>query len=67
MHIRMYVWAYVRVYVRMYAYVPVVLLQIRKTLKGPDLYDSFLRCLYLFNEEIITRGELVNLVSGWLG
>ena len=45
----------------------VVLLQIRKTLKGPDLYDSFLRCLYLFNEEIITRGELVNLVSGWLG
>lgn len=45
----------------------VSVVQIRKTLKGPELYDNFLRCLYLFNEEIITRGELVNLVSGWLG
>ena len=41
----------------------VVYTQVRKALRNPDLYDSFLRCLVLFNEEIISRTELVSLVT----
>ena len=47
-------------------YVPVSP-QIRKTLKSPDAYDNFLRCLLLFNEEIVTRNELIGLANGYLG
>jgi paired amphipathic helix protein Sin3a len=41
--------------------------KIRKTLKSPDAYDNFLRCLLLFNEEIVTRNELIGLANGYLG
>lgn len=41
--------------------------QIRKALKNQEVYDNFLRCLILFNEEIISRQELVHLVTPFLG
>ena len=44
-----------------------VVLQIRKALRNPEVYDNFLRCLILFNEEIISRQELVHLVTPFLG
>ena len=43
------------------------LLQIRKALRNQEVYDNFLRCLILFNEEIISRQELVHLVTPFLG
>ena len=41
--------------------------QIRKALHNPEVYDNFLRCLVLFNEEILSRQELVHLVTPFLG
>jgi paired amphipathic helix protein Sin3a len=41
--------------------------KIRKALRNPEVYDNFLRCLILFNEEIISRQELVHLVTPFLG
>ena len=41
--------------------------QIRRAFKSPDIYDNFLRCLVLFNEEIVSRQELVHLVTPFLG
>jgi len=41
--------------------------QIRKALRNQEVYENFLRCLVLFNEEIISRQELVHLVTPFLG
>lgn len=41
--------------------------KVRKALKNPELYDNFLRCLVLFNQEVISRSELVQLASNFLG
>ncbi|XP_064388294.1 paired amphipathic helix protein Sin3a-like isoform X2 [Halichondria panicea] len=41
--------------------------KIRRAFKNPDIYDNFLRCLVLFNEEIVSRQELVHLVTPFLG
>lgn len=40
--------------------------KVRETLKNPDVYDNFLRCLTIFNQEIVSKSELVNLVSPFL-
>ena len=37
--------------------------KVRKALKSKEVYDDFLRCLVLFNQEVITRTELVQLTG----
>lgn len=39
----------------------------RKALKNQEVYENFLRCLVLFNQEIVSRSELVQLVTPFLG
>lgn len=40
--------------------------KVRKALRSPEVYENFLRCLTLFNQEIISRVELVGLISPFL-
>ncbi|XP_030387063.1 uncharacterized protein LOC115633731 isoform X2 [Scaptodrosophila lebanonensis] len=40
--------------------------KVRKALRNPDVYDNFLRCLTLFNQEIVSKTELLGLVSPFL-
>lgn len=40
--------------------------KVRKALRSPDVYDNFLRCLTLFNQEIISKSELLTLVTPFL-
>lgn len=40
--------------------------KVRKALRTPEVYDNFLRCLTLFNQEIISRTELNCLISPFL-
>ncbi|XP_039301004.1 paired amphipathic helix protein Sin3a-like [Nilaparvata lugens] len=44
----------------------VLLLQVHKSLRNIDIYENFLRCLVLFNENMISRAELLSLVSPFL-
>lgn len=39
----------------------------RKALRSSEAYDNFLRCLVIFNQEVISRAELVQLVLPFLG
>ncbi|KAK4884156.1 hypothetical protein RN001_000427 [Aquatica leii] len=41
--------------------------KVRKALKMPDVYNNFLRCLTLFNQEIVSKSELIQLVTPFLG
>uniref|UniRef100_A0A8D0CJW6 Paired amphipathic helix protein Sin3a n=1 Tax=Scleropages formosus TaxID=113540 RepID=A0A8D0CJW6_SCLFO len=41
--------------------------QVRKALRSSEAYENFLRCLVIFNEEVISRAELVQLVLPFLG
>lgn len=41
--------------------------KVRKALKNQEVYENFLRCLILFNQEIVSRSELVQLVTPFLG
>ena len=40
--------------------------KVRKALRSPEVYENFLRCLVLFNQEVISRTELVQLTSTFL-
>lgn len=40
--------------------------KVRKALKNKDVYEDFLRCLVLFNQEVISRTELVQLTAPFL-
>lgn len=40
--------------------------KVRRALRNSEVYDNFLRCLTLFNQEIITKPELLNLTSPFL-
>ncbi|KAM4677173.1 paired amphipathic helix protein Sin3a isoform 5-T6 [Discoglossus pictus] len=40
--------------------------KVRKALRSGEVYDNFLRCLVIFNQEVISRAELVQLVSPFL-
>ncbi|CAG5127144.1 unnamed protein product, partial [Candidula unifasciata] len=40
--------------------------KVRKALRHQEVYDNFLRSIVLFNQEIVTRQELVTLVSFFL-
>lgn len=39
----------------------------RKALKSTEVYENFLRCLILYNHEIVSRAELVVLVNNFIG
>lgn len=41
--------------------------KVRRALRGQEVYDNFLRCLILYNQEIVSRSELVHLVTPFLG
>ncbi|XP_033903266.1 paired amphipathic helix protein Sin3a-like isoform X2 [Acipenser ruthenus] len=41
--------------------------KVRKALRSAEAYENFLRCLVIFNQEVISRTELVQLVSPFLG
>ncbi|KAL5019521.1 hypothetical protein ScPMuIL_002413 [Solemya velum] len=41
--------------------------KVRRALRHQEVYDNFLRCLVLFNQEVISRSELVQLVQNFLG
>ena len=40
--------------------------QVRVALRSPEVYENFLRCLVLFNQEVISRNELVQLAGSFL-
>lgn len=44
-----------------------VLLQVRKAVRSQEVYNNFLRCLTLFNQEVISKTELVQLATPFLG
>ncbi|XP_028679684.2 SIN3 transcription regulator family member Aa isoform X2 [Erpetoichthys calabaricus] len=41
--------------------------KVRKALRSTEAYENFLRCLVIFNQEVISRSELVHLASPFLG
>lgn len=41
--------------------------KVRKAMRAPEVYNNFLRCLTLFNQEIISKSELNQLVVPFLG
>ncbi|XP_063987548.1 paired amphipathic helix protein Sin3b isoform X4 [Diachasmimorpha longicaudata] len=41
--------------------------KVRKALRSPEVYENFLRCLVLFNQEIVSKSELIQLVTPFLG
>jgi len=42
-------------------------MQVRKALRSQDVYENFLRCFVLFNQEVISRNELTQLIQPFLG
>ncbi|KAJ3648743.1 hypothetical protein Zmor_020522 [Zophobas morio] len=41
--------------------------KVRKAVRSQEVYNNFLRCLILFNQEIISKSELIMVVSPFLG
>ncbi|XP_046593518.1 paired amphipathic helix protein Sin3b isoform X2 [Neodiprion lecontei] len=41
--------------------------KVRKALRSQEVYENFLRCLVLFNQEIVSKTELIQLVTPFLG
>ena len=41
--------------------------RLKKALRTQQVYDNFLKCLALFNQDIVTRAELIALVEPFLG
>lgn len=37
--------------------------KVRKSIKCQEVYESFLRCLYLYNQEVVSKTDLVSLVT----
>lgn len=42
-------------------------LQVRRVLKSQEVYENFLRCIALFNQELVSGSELLQLVGPFLG
>ncbi|XP_058056638.1 paired amphipathic helix protein Sin3a [Anopheles bellator] len=40
--------------------------KVRKALRSPDVYANFLRCLTLFNQEIVSKSDLLTLITPFL-
>lgn len=45
----------------------VIYFQVRKAVRSPEVYNNFLRCLTLFNQEIVSKSELVQLATPFIG
>lgn len=41
--------------------------QVRRVLKSQEVYENFLRCIALFNQELVSGSELLQLVTPFLG
>lgn len=41
--------------------------KLKKALRTRQVYENFLKCLALFNQEIISKSELINIVEPFLG
>ncbi|KAG4067430.1 hypothetical protein HA402_009667 [Bradysia odoriphaga] len=41
--------------------------KVRKALRNPEVYENFLRCLTLYNQEIVSKSELIGLIAPFLG
>ncbi|PNI50722.1 SIN3B isoform 1 [Pan troglodytes] len=41
--------------------------KVRRVLKSQEVYENFLRCIALFNQELVSGSELLQLVSPFLG
>ena len=41
--------------------------QVRRVLKSQEDYENFLRCIALFNQELVSGSELLQLVGPFLG
>ena len=41
--------------------------KVRKAFRNQETYENFLRCLVLFNQEVVSRSELVQMVQPFLG
>ncbi|CAH1169902.1 unnamed protein product [Phaedon cochleariae] len=41
--------------------------KVRKAVRSQEVYNNFLRCLTLFNQEIVSKSELVQIVTPFLG
>nr|XP_033812218.1 paired amphipathic helix protein Sin3b [Geotrypetes seraphini] len=41
--------------------------KVRRVLKSQEVYENFLRCIALFNQELVSGSELVQLVTPFLG
>ncbi|KAK7474631.1 hypothetical protein BaRGS_00034110 [Batillaria attramentaria] len=40
--------------------------KVRRALRHPEVYDNFLRCIVLFNTEVIARSDLITMVHPFL-
>ena len=40
---------------------------VKKALRTSEVYKNFLRCIALFNQEVVNRQELIKLVEPYLG
>lgn len=40
---------------------------VKRALRTPDVYKNFLRCIALFNQEVVTSMELIKLAEPFLG
>ncbi|XP_072393755.1 paired amphipathic helix protein Sin3a [Diabrotica undecimpunctata] len=41
--------------------------KVRKAVRSQEVYNNFLRCLTLFNQEIVSKSELIQIVTPFLG
>uniref|UniRef100_A0A4W3H527 Paired amphipathic helix protein Sin3b n=1 Tax=Callorhinchus milii TaxID=7868 RepID=A0A4W3H527_CALMI len=41
--------------------------RVRRVLKSQEVYENFLRCIALFNQEVVSGSELLQLVTPFLG
>ncbi|CAH0550046.1 unnamed protein product [Brassicogethes aeneus] len=41
--------------------------KVRKAVRSPEVYNNFLRCLALFNQEIVSKSELIQIATPFLG
>lgn len=41
--------------------------KVRRLFKSQEVYENFLRCIALFNQEVVSGAELLQLVTPFLG
>lgn len=48
-------------------FILIIYFQVRKALRSQEVYDNFLRCINLFTQEVVSRGELLQMITPFLG